>query len=73
MGKIIDEYMDIKLQQECVSKTIDALWKMALKYQKITEIMNELNGDFFGSYLRDRQVLEKIYEVIKDGNNNQHN
>lgn len=29
MGKIIDEYMDIKLQQECVSKTIDTLWKMA--------------------------------------------
>ena len=69
MGRIIDEYMDIKLQQECVSKTIDTLWKMAQKYQRIEKIMNELNGDFYGSYLKDRQVLEKIYEVIKDENN----
>jgi hypothetical protein len=38
------------------------------KYQKITEIMGELNGDFYGSYLKDRQTLEKIYEVLKDGN-----
>lgn len=37
------------------------------KYQKITEIMNELNGNFYESYLKDRQTLEKIYEVIKDG------
>lgn len=36
------------------------------KYQKIQEIMNELNGDFYGSYLKDRQTLEKIYEVIED-------
>ena len=35
MGKIIDEYKDIKLQQECVSKTIDNLWKMVLKYREI--------------------------------------
>lgn len=40
------------------------------KYQKIKEIMSELNGNFYGSYLKDRQVLEKIYEVIEDGNNN---
>ena len=39
------------------------------KYQKITSIMRELNGDFYGSYLKDRQALEKIYEVLKDGNN----
>ena len=38
------------------------------KYQKIEQIMDELNGDFYGSYLKDRQVLEKIYEVLKDGN-----
>ena len=38
------------------------------KYQKIKEIMDELNGNFYGSYLKDRQVLEKIYEVIEDGN-----
>lgn len=38
------------------------------KYQKITEIMSELNGDFYGSYLKDRQALEKIYEVVEDGN-----
>lgn len=29
------EIKDIKLQQECVSKTIDALWKMVLKYREI--------------------------------------
>ena len=29
MGRLIDEYEDIKLQRECVSKTIDTLWKMA--------------------------------------------
>ena len=39
------------------------------KYQKITEIMSELNGDFYGSYLKDRYVLEKICEVLEDGNN----
>lgn len=36
--------------------------------QKIQEIMNELNGNFYGSYLKDRQTLEKIYEVLEDGN-----
>lgn len=38
--------------------------------QKIQEIMNELNGNFYGSYLKDRQTLEKIQEVLKDGNVN---
>lgn len=37
------------------------------KYEKIQEIMDELNGDFYGSYLKDRQTLEKIYEVLEDG------
>ena len=37
------------------------------KYQKIQEIMDELNGNFYGSYLKDRQTLEKIYEVLEDG------
>lgn len=37
------------------------------KYQKIQEIMEEMNGDFYGSYLKDRQALEKIYEVVEDG------
>ena len=38
------------------------------KYQKIQEIMGELNGNFYDSYLKDRQTLEKIYEVLEDGN-----
>ena len=42
--------------------------KIMRNYQKITEIMSELNGDFYGSYLKDRQALEKIYEVVEDGN-----
>ena len=36
------------------------------KFQKIQEIMNELNGNFYGSNLKDRQTLEKIYEVLED-------
>lgn len=35
MGRLIDEYEAIKTQQECVSKTIDTLWKMAQKYQQL--------------------------------------
>lgn len=35
--------------------------------QKIQGIMDELNGNFYGSYLKDRQTLEKIYEVLEDG------
>ena len=46
-------------------------FKMAIdimsKYQKITEIMSELNGNFYGSYLKDRKALDKIYEVLEDG------
>ncbi len=36
------------------------------KYQQIAAIMRELNGDFYGSYLKDRQALEKIYAVVED-------
>lgn len=50
-------------------KTADLAKRVAidtmLKYQKIEEIMHELNGDFYGSYLKDRQALEKIYEVLE--------
>lgn len=60
MGKIIDEYMDIKLQQECVSKTIDTLWKMAQKYQKIEQIIKDI------PYGGDATVM-RIQEVIEDG------
>lgn len=45
----------------------DFIIKTLQEYQKITEIMSELNGDFYGSYLKDRQALEKIYEVVEDG------
>ncbi len=66
MGKIIDEYMDIKLQQECVSKTIDTLWKMAQKYQKIQEIMAKRPKDMINS----NPTLRAISEVLEDGNEN---
>ena len=49
---------------------IDTVLPVVEKYQKIEQIMDELNGDFYGSYLKDRQALEKIYEVIEDGNDN---
>lgn len=61
MGRIIDEYMDIKLQQECVSKTIDTLWKMAQKYLEIDQIFNDYCD------LEAWEVLEKIKEVVEDG------
>ena len=48
---------------------IDTVLPIAEKLQKIEQIMDELNGDFYGSYLKDRQALEKIYEVIEDGRN----
>lgn len=46
---------------------IDTVLPIVEKHQKIEQIMDELNGDFYGSYLKDRQVLEKIYEVLEDG------
>ena len=52
-------------EHDCVYGALDIIDK----YQKILEIMDELNGNFYGSYLKDRQALEKIYEVIEDGNN----
>lgn len=51
------------------NETIDFAIDTMHKYQKIKEIMNELNGDFYGSYLKDRTALERVYEVIKNGNN----
>ena len=55
-----------------VDDATNKLLEVAKKYQKIQEIMNELNGNFYGSYLKDRQTLEKIYEVIEDGPENNH-
>ena len=60
MGRIIDEYMDIKLQQKCVSETIDTLWKMAQKYQKIEQILDDCALEAW-------EVLEKIGRVVEDG------
>ena len=46
MGRLIDEYEAIKTQQECVSKTIDTLWKMAQKYQQLqADYENRLKAD----------------------------
>ena len=68
MGITID---DVELWAKRNNFTIvaDNWWKNAqdiiCKYKRIQEIMNELNGNFYGSYLKDRQALEKIYEVVK--------
>ena len=64
MGKIIDEYMDIKLQQQCVSKTIDTLWKIAQKYQKIKEIVIPLKKLSFDEM---SDIERSIMEVLEDG------
>ena len=46
MGRMIDEYEDIKTQQKCVSKTIDTLWEMAQKYQQLqADYENRLKAD----------------------------
>ena len=69
LNEIIDEGWLISDLEKCTA--IDAC-EFAIdrirRYQKIEEIMRELNGDFYGSYLKDRQALEKIYEVLEDGN-----
>lgn len=77
MGMTIDDHIEILKSyyngftgyagnlQESIAVAVDIM----NKYQRIQEIMNELNGNFYGSYLKDRQSLEKIYEVVKDGNN----
>ena len=61
MGRLIEEYTVIKLQQEYVSKTIDTLWKMAQKYLEIEQI--------FDNYcdLEAGEILEKVKEVVEDG------
>ena len=80
MGMTIDDHIEIlKSYHNSFSgftgyagnfkETIDVAVDIMNKYRRIQEIMNELNGNFYGSYLKDRQSLEKIYEVVKDGNN----
>lgn len=67
MGKIIDEYMDIKLQQKCVSKTIDTLWRMAQKYQKIEQLIAEYENEEW-----EHIAVYRIREII-DGNDSSKN
>lgn len=55
-----------------IDNATNKLLEVAKKYQKIQEIMDELNGNFYRSYLKDRQTLEKIYEVIEDEPGNNH-
>ena len=60
MGRLIDEYEDIKTQQECVSKTIDTLWKMAQKYQQLqADYENRLKVDMVA-------MLTDIYMEIEE-------
>lgn len=70
--KRIEEHNYIHQRKEpravYITEAFETMVGVAKKYQKIAEIMRELDGDFYGSYLKDRQTLEKIYEVLKDGN-----
>ena len=61
--KLFNSVSDLNKDIEAYDIAIETM----RKYQKIQEIMNELNGNFYGSYLKDRQALEKIYGVIEDG------
>ena len=54
---------DEETQDEALERAIEIMHK----YEEIKQIMNELNGNFYESYLKDRQTLEKIYEVVKNG------
>lgn len=67
MGRLIDEYKDIKLQQECDSKIIDTLWKMAQKYQKIQKILKD--DTYYEEYGNnaERFIVSAISEVLEDG------
>ena len=60
--KLFDSVSDLDKDIEAYDIVIDTV----RKYHKIQEIMGELNGNFYGSYLKDRQTLEKIYEVMED-------
>lgn len=62
MGRLIDEYEDIKTQQECVSKTIDTLWEIAQKYQKIEQIYSD-----YLKYMNPDNLADRIGEVLEDG------
>jgi hypothetical protein len=62
MGQI-----QLEISQQPRSIALDIAIATMHKYQKIEQIMNELNGNFYGSYIKDRLTLEKIYEVIEDG------
>lgn len=50
--------------QEKYQEAMNLIETTMHKYQKITEIMSDLNGDFYGSYLKDRQALEKMWIVM---------
>ena len=68
MGRLIDEYEDIKTQQECVSKTIDTLWKMAQKYQQLqADYETRLKADMV-AMLTELQL--EIEETAKDAHIN---
>lgn len=68
MGMTIDKTIEFFNGLECHTPQAKDARDVAIytmrKYQKIKEIMSELNGNFYGSYLKDRQALEKIYEEV---------
>ena len=71
MGMTIDKTIEFFNGLECHTPQAKDAKDVAVdtmhKYQKIKEIMDELNDNFYGSFLKDRQAIDKIYEVIEDG------
>ena len=69
MGRLIDEYEDIKTQQECVSKTIDTLWKMAQKYQQLrAEYEKRLKADMVATLEElKKEVFVELAHADADG------
>jgi len=72
--KILEEYYRFHHEYDCGYGAMGTDEAAALKdaidsmrrYQKIQEIMAKLNGNFYGSFLKNMQTLEKIYKVMED-------
>lgn len=57
--------MGVETMPEC-KEALDMAIDDMRKCQKIQGIIDDLNGNFYGSYLKDRQTLEKIYELLEE-------
>ena len=63
MGKIIEEYIEAKLHQAYVTRTIEKLWDIAQKYEKLESDYNNRLRTEMVAMLKDlRLEIEKIFD-----------